>query len=441
MRNERNTRVWPGMLRRGAALLPALLVAAVLFAGLAQAKSSAEPGPKKPLMAAFVRDGALWVKVDGSGEKRLTEANQVRSPKWSADGAWIAYTRGENGQDLWMVHVPSGKSRLVATGTDARLHEWSPNRGLLAFMKNQRLYVVGTADTSQPVEMTGAVGEIGNYAWLPNGNGLLVSTAAHLLPDGNWTPVKLEEIMLPGGAAAGGGPAAQAKTLAVLPAKLNDQVVVDTSTFKWSASGKWIAFLAMPTASLSADGNTLCVLSADGKRLLPVDMMANNSNWFEWPEQGDSLAYISGIGREAITNKQLKVAVAPAFRPGPSYTPVHDVDQNFTWLTNSDIVVQRAKESGTIGDPNRRPYPNLVNVKLSGQQKRITRTSTEAGDYQPVALGANGLAWVRSNKTKADVMLAPQDKIGKKASVWIKGIDIGDNFYEQWDWGPVLKFY
>ncbi|REE86394.1 WD40 repeat protein [Paenibacillus taihuensis] len=420
-------------------LLPALLVVAIIFSGSAQAKS-AEPVPKKPLMAAFVRDGALWVKADGGGEKRLTEANQARGPKWSADGAWLAYTIGENREDLWMVHVPSGKSRLVSAGFGGR-YEWSPSRGLLAFEKNQRLYVVGTADTSQPVEMTGTVGEIGNYAWLPDGNGFLVSTAAHLLPDGNWTPVRLDEILLPSGPAPGGA-AVQAKPLAVLPAKLNDQVVVGTSTFKWSASGKWIAFLATPTASLSADGNTLCVLSSDGKKLKPVDMMANNANWFEWPAQGDSLAYISGIGREAISNKQLKVAVSPEFKPGPSYTPPHDVDQNLTWLTNSDIVVQRARESGGISDPNQRPFPNLVNVKLSGgQQKRITRTSTEAGDYQPTALGANGLAWVRSNKTKADVMLAPQDKIGKKASVWIKGIDIGDNFYEQWNWGSVLKFY
>ncbi|SEO38448.1 PD40 domain-containing protein [Paenibacillus sp. OV219] len=434
MRNDRaRLQMW---LRRG--ILPALLLAAVFFSGAVQAKT-AEPMPKKPLMAAFIRDGALWVKVDGGGERRLTEANQVRGPKWSADGAWFAYTRGENGQDLWMVHVASGKSRLVAAGADGRRYVWSPNRGLLAFERNQRLYVVGTADTSQPVEVTGAVGDIGDYAWLPNGDGFLVSTAAHLLPDGAWTPVRLIEVMLPSGPAAGGS---RAKPLTVLPAKLNDQVVVGTSTFKWSASGKWIAFLATPTASLSADGNTLCVLSSDGKQLKPVDMMVNNANWFEWSAETDSLGLISGIGREAISNKQLKVAVAPAFRPGPSYTPAGYADQNFTWLTRSDIVVQRAKESGGISNPEQRPFPNLVNVKLSGgQQKRITRSSTEAGDYQPVALGVNGLAWVRSNKSTADVMLTPPEKIGKKASVWIKDIDIGDNFYEQWSWGSVLKFY
>ncbi|AZN39365.1 PD40 domain-containing protein [Paenibacillus albus] len=436
MRNDRaRIQSW---LRIG--LLPMLLSAVVFFGGAltVQAKS-AEPAPKKPLMAAFVRGGALWVKVDGSGERRLTEANQIHGPKWSSDGARLAYTRGENEQDLWMVHVASGKSRLVAKGTDGRRYEWSPNRGLLAYEKNQRLYVVGTADTSQPVEVTGTVGDIGQFAWLPDGDGFLVSTAARLLPDGAWTPVRLVKIMLPSGPAAG---VTRAKPLAVLPAKLNDQVVVGTSTFKWSASGKWIAFVATPTASLSADGDTLCVLSADGKQLKSVNMMVNNENWFEWSAETDSLGFISGIGREAISNKQLKVAVAPEFRPGPSYTPAGYTDQNFTWLTRTDIVVQRAKESGNISDPAKRPFPNLVNVKLGGgQQKRITRSSTEAGDYQPVALSANGLAWVRSNKTTGDCLLAPPDKIGKKASVWIKGIDIGDNFYEQWSWGSVLKFY
>ncbi|WCF10833.1 hypothetical protein NDS46_13720 [Paenibacillus thiaminolyticus] len=35
---------------------------------------------------------------------------------------------------------------------------------------------------------------------------------------------------------------------------------------KWvGEGGQWIAFIAVPTASMPADGNTLCLLSAEGR--------------------------------------------------------------------------------------------------------------------------------------------------------------------------------
>ena len=58
-----------------------------------------------------------------------------------------------------------------------------------------------------------------------------------------------------------------------------------------SISCKWLSvvarskvdfILAVPTASWSADSNTLCLVRADGSRFEKVDQMLLNTQWFKW---------------------------------------------------------------------------------------------------------------------------------------------------------------
>ncbi|MCD9022123.1 TolB family protein [Cohnella silvisoli] len=385
--------------------------------------------PPLSLKAAFVRGGDLWIKTGGV-EQRLTKGQYIRSPKWSIDGKWIAYTRGQEGREVWLWHVPTGQNHLVTSAGDGS-YQWAPNQDIVAFVAEQKLNWIHPDKPDKPVEVAPG---IGNYSWLPNGSGFIASTAAELLPSG-WTQVRILEIPLTDKADP-----KSIKTLYVLPKQSNGFFAVGTSIFKFSATGRWIAFLATPTASLSADSNTLCVLSSDGAVFNKVDEMANNDQWFNWAEQDNTLAYIGGVGREATSNKQLKVIEVPDGKP-VSYTPSGFVDQSFTWQGAKSIVVSRAKELQASSGTAAKPFPFLVEVKPDKERsKRVTQPSNAQGDFNPQFLSKpQRLTWVRSNRTTASVMVA--EKEGKQPSVWITNIDLGANFNEQWRWSDVLSFY
>ena len=274
---------------------------------------------------------------------------------------------------------------------------------------------------------------IGNYSWYPDGSHLIVSTEVKLLDDG-WSQIRILKIPLTANADPN-----RFETLYVLPKQSDAFFAVGTSIFKWSANGRWIAFLAKPTASLSSDSNTLCVLSADGTVFKTIDQMVNNEMWFDWASKDETLAYIEGVGREATTNKHLKVLRIPDGKSIP-YTPKGYVEQSFTWHGLQNIVTSRSKEAEWSIDPAKRQFPFMVNVKLkSHQQKLITQPSDTYGDFNPISLPSHQLAWIRSNRSKSNVLVTGPH--GTKAETWIENIDLGTNYYEQWNWNSVLSFF
>ncbi|MDQ8738221.1 hypothetical protein [Paenibacillus sp. LHD-38] len=379
------------------------------------------------LIAAFVRNGDLWIKRNNQ-EKKLAGGPFIRNPRWSFDGKWLAYTKGEFEKELWVLELSTARSSLVHPEGGSRF-QWSPSEEKLAYQMNGQLQYVDARSPNKPL---GTADGIGNYSWLPSGDGFFASSQSELLPDG-WTPIILYRIPI-----KALGDISQYITVHVLPKQSDDFFAVGTSVFKWSADGRWIAFLATPTASLSADSNTLCVVSADGVVFRTLDEMVNNAQWFEWADRGDHLAYIAGVGREATRNKQLRV-LAVTTEKAAEYTPKDFVDQAFAWQGLAHMVVSRAVESKEGSGLSEAAYPYLVRVELeNGRQKLITKPSKKHGAYNPIALHSM-LAWVKYNGAEADVMLA--DENGRHAGEWIKRLDIADSYYGQWNWPAVLSFY
>ena len=395
-----------------------------MMGGPADASAAKEEGFLK---AAFVRKGELWLK-EGSREKKLDNGPFARNPKWSFDGKWLAYTKGETEQELWVLQLRTGRTDRVSTEGGSNF-QWAPNAERLAYQTGELLQVV---DVNRDRKSLGAAKGIGNYSWQPDGQGFFASSQSELQPDG-WTPIRLFQIPLDGLSDPG-----KYVTVHVLPSPSDDFFAVSTSTFKWSADGRWIAFLAKPTASLSADSNTLCVVTSDGVVFRTLDEMANNEQWFEWAEQGDQLAYIAGVGREAASNKELKVLAVTSERAA-AYTPKGFVDQALAWQDLLHIVVSRAAESKREEGGAAPAFPHLVRIELaSGKQRSITKPSSKHGDYHPVALSSK-LAWVEHDPSSASVIVADAD--GRHAAVWIKELDIADSYYGQWYWDEVLSFY
>ena len=89
-----------------------------------------------------------------------------------------------------------------------------------------------------------------------------------------------------------------------------------------------------PTASLSADSNTISILSNHGTSFHKIDEMLNYEEWFQWAPTKNSLGYIQGFGRMSIENKKLKVMKMVKNTNFP-YTPKGYVDRDLTWQTDN----------------------------------------------------------------------------------------------------------
>ncbi|HDR4681588.1 TolB family protein [Bacillus cereus group sp. MYBK15-3] len=377
---------------------------------------------------AFIRHHNLWIKVEGK-EKQLTKGENITGPKWSHDGEWLAYVKGKKQNILELYRLKDGK-KVTPFHSEASNYQWSPTENIIAFIFTGTLNTFDVEKKNADFENVSA--GVGDYEWYPDGKNFLVSSEAHLLPTG-WTGAQLYEVQKD----AHMNPH-KMKHLYALPNEHDDFLALVASGFKWSPDQKWISFLAVPTASWSADSNTLCLVRADGSRLEKVDQMLLNAQWFQWAPTKNILAYIEGSGRVALENKHLKVKELPALQQN-IFTPKGYVDWDFVWKNDRVIIVSRAKEAGIETPPEKRPLPSLYEVdSTSNAQHQITKKKNRQGDYHPIFMKkSNQLIWIRSDRKKADVWLAHKD--GKQEKKWIENIDVPAWYYEKWNWENVIS--
>ena len=338
---------------------------------------------------AFIRHHDLWIKVDGK-EKQLTKGEYITGPKWSHDGEWLAYVKGKKQGSLELYRLKDGK-KVTPFHSEASNYQWSPTENIIAFIFTGTLNTFDVEKKNADFENVSA--GVGDYAWYPDGKNFLVSSEAHLLPTG-WTGAQLYEVQKD----AHMNPH-KMKHLYALPNEHDDFLALVASGFQWSPDQKWISFLAVPTASWSADSNTLCLVRADGSRFEKVDQMLLNAQWFQWAPSKNILAYIEGSGRVALENKHLKVKELPALQQN-IFTPKGYVDWDFVWKNDRVIIVSRAKEAGIETPPEKRPLPSLYEVdSTSNAQHQITKKTNKQGDYHPIFMKkSNQLIWIRSDR-------------------------------------------
>lgn len=399
-------------------------IAVILFF-LMMSVSSAE---SRAVQVAFIRDHDLWIKIDGK-EKQITKGEYITKPKWSYDGKWMAYAKGEEQNWLELYRVADGE-KVVPSQTEAINYQWSPVENIIAFEFTGTLNTFDAEKKNATFENVSS--GVGDYAWYPDGKRFLVSSEAQLLPTG-WTGAQLYEVQKD----AGMNPN-KMKHLYSLPSMQEDFLAYVASDFKWSPNQKWITFLAVPTASWSADSNTLCLLKADGSHFEKVDQMLLNSGWIQWAPSKNILAYIEGSGRFALENKHLKVKEVPALQQ-EKFTPKGYVDWDFTWYDDKLITLSRAREMEWENEEEKRSLPSLYQVNIeTNLQRKITIPPKKYGDYHPLYMKRNNqLTWIRSNRKTADMWLANGD--GANAKKWIENIDVPQPYYEKWNWEDVIS--
>ncbi|MGM0879138.1 MAG: translocation protein TolB [Bacillota bacterium] len=382
------------------------------------------------LKAAFVKNDDLWIKIDDK-EMRITNGEYVRLPKWSFDGNWIAYIIGSkedeitpNEGELWLYNLKSNKHFRVFSNVSTNF-QWAPNQNTLGFQSDKVLNIIDVRSLKQSHKIASG---IINFSWLPDGKGLITSSKAG---ENVFSDIMLSQISL-----SHNKNQHQSHHFYTIPVGKNDYFY-GTSQFKWSNDHRWIAFQLVPTASLSADSNTISVLSNDGRSFHKIDKMLNYEEWFQWAPSNNFLGYIQGSNRMAIENKELKVT---QIDKTSQYTPKGYVDRDLTWQTDDIILVSRSIESEWV-DVEQRPMPSLYKIDIQTKTpKKITSPSSNEGDFRPQYINnENKLIWIRTNREKANVWIANPNGLNQK--IWIENINPGTWYYEHWSWDEVFSLY
>lgn len=391
-----------------------LIVCSLIFSPIVSAEV--------PLKAAFIRDHQLWM-IEGDVEHKLTTGRHVFSPKWSHDGRFIAYLDGDENGETTYLYVYDTKQKesyqpyeTIETGN----FQWSPVSNQIAYNTGGVLNVTKTVN-GRPKGFQNVSLGVSDFVWFPNGKEFIVSTQSTLLPTG-WGPIHLFKVPV-----AAKLDANKITPFYTIQTNTSDLFAINASYFKWSVDHKWVSFLAIPTASLANDSNTLCVLSFKGNQFQSVGKMLWYQDWIKWAPSENKLAYISGEGRFLVKDKKTTIADIPISNQQKEYTPKEYVDLDLDWLSQDEVIVARAKENK---EWNEGPVPTMVsslyviNIK-SGEQKQITFPKNNEVDRQPQVIGPY-ITWYRKGN-RGDVWM--KRGINGRADLWLKDLDEAPVFF------------
>jgi dipeptidyl aminopeptidase/acylaminoacyl peptidase len=378
-----------------------------------------------PFKAAFVRDHQLWLK-QGENETQLTKGQYVYSPKWSYDGRLIAYIDGgdKGGKSqLYIYDTKEKESYKPYTSVETTNFKWSPQANVLAYTSGGVLNVTKSKD-GRPEGFENVALGVDDFDWFPDGKYFLVSSQASLKPAG-WGPIDLYKVSVDANLSP-----EKINPFYTIETKEPELFAISAEDFKWSADGKWIGFLAIPTASWSNDSNTLCVLSSNGDDFQVIGKMLWFQDWFQWAPFENQLVYISGEGRFMVENKKTTIADIPAATKQKEYTPAGFVDLDVEWYSPDTVVVARAKENKEWEEgPVPTMYTSLHSINLiSSQQTQLTFPNQEELDLDPQAVDTF-LTWYRTKKDAFQGDIWMKDGLKGKERMWLKSVDSAPALY------------
>ncbi|WP_066256257.1 translocation protein TolB [Neobacillus drentensis] len=380
---------------------------------------------KVPLKAAFIRDHQLWMKK-GEKEIQLTKNRYVYGQEWSYDGRFIAYIDGdEKGEktDLFIYDTKEKENYQPYVRVESNYFKWSPIKNQLAYNSHGVLNVTKVKN-GRPQGFENVSLGVSGFEWFPNGKELIAASQSSLRPTG-WGPIPLYRIPVDANLVAD-----KMKHFYTIQTKEPDLFAIDADYFKWSNDGKWVSFLATPTASWSMDSNLLCVISSKGERFQVVGKMLGFKNWMKWAPTANQLAYISGEGRFFVENKKMTIADMPTSQQQKEFTPEGFVDLDLEWFSPDEVIVARAKENKEWKEG---PVPTMftalyaINIRTE-EQKQVSFPKKNEMDEIPQVVGSY-LSWFRKKATeyKGDVWM--KDDLNGQGQIWLKNVDSAPVFF------------
>ena len=445
-------------------VIPTILLLALFLTGCGAGsggKNIPESGENKlpgfPGRLAVIREGDLWVLEGGKEPQCLTSDGRNSSPAWSPDGKWLLFYKYDpadkwyRNYSLWVARADGGGVYGIEPQKHILDARWSPAANSIAYLTARqgervrseefKLVDVGDNGPGDPLLLKDASEKIMNFCWYPTGDRLVYTTA-----DAN--PNVKESPAIKVMPARGG----EAKTILTVNAGFlpDEDPRPSISSYlgglKFSPDGYDLSFFKYPfSASLTADGVDLYVTSMDGKEPEQLATMLAYPDWVDWYCYGESVAFIEGSGREALSNKRL--SIFPVNRPdlAVTVTPEGCVDRDPAWSPEGGyIAVSRAKSSqGIINWREDIPPSSIWLVKPDGSgAKQINAAGETPGgsEYHPWwAGGGQSLMWVRVQGEKASIWQAGAD--GKDIGEVFEELDIPRGYYGANKWDEVLAWY
>ncbi len=266
-------------------LLLLSLVLLVGCRGVLEVRFEQEPPPSAPVLGrvAYIAGGDVWVvDLDAEQRTRLTRDGRNSRPRWSADGHWIAYQKGDQ---LWVAEVGSRREYLVSEQPVSKF-AWSPVENRLAYLSTAGGLVIW--ETGRQNIQTLVASERGitlrHITWEPTGKWLAYETEQA----GEW---QLCRVSLDG---------------TTFTMYTTDELTWVPRLAGWSVDAQWLLTWVGPASALAwEDGLPLCLIPALGgtPRCLEQKMLLH-SDWLSW-SPGGQLAFVAGEGRETWVNKGL----------------------------------------------------------------------------------------------------------------------------------------
>lgn len=371
------------------------------------------------LTAAFIRDHQLWMKK-GETEIQLTKDKYVYSPKWSYNGRFIAYIDGDEQSkksDLFIYDTKEKENYQPYVRVETSNFKWSPIKNQLAYNSGGILNVT-KMEKGRPQGFENVSLGVSDFEWFPNGQEFIVSSQSSLRPTG-WGPIPLYKVPVDANLNSD-----KMKHFYTIQTKEPDLFAISADDFKWSHDGKWVGFLATPTASWSNDSNTLCVLSSQGDHFQPIGKMLWYRDWMKWAPHANKLAYISGEGRFFVENKKTTIADIPILKQQKQFTPAGYVDLDLEWFSKDQVITARAIENKEWKEG---PVPTMftslyvINI-MTGDQKQLSFPKKNEFDVDPQVVGSK-LTWLRKKgkDTQGDVWV--REGLNGPKHRWIKRVD------------------
>jgi dipeptidyl aminopeptidase/acylaminoacyl peptidase len=365
----------------------------------------------------------------------------VSDPQVSPDGAWVAYvvTSNDRGADearsaVWMVswdgsqHLP-----LTAAAEGTEKPRWSPDGRYLAFMatpagseKAQIMLLDRRGGNAR--QLTSVAGDIGVYAWAPDGKRLVLTMVTGESGAGP-KPIVIDALHFKqdeeGYLRSGSGRHlylfdVDANRLDPLTsgAQFNEDLPA------WSPDGRLIAFVRTHEKGADPDGREdIAVIEPvpGAPARVVVRPYAPNNQKLAWSPDGSAIGYLQGIEPKFNAYMQDRLAVVPAAGGAPrSLTDKPDrAVMSYVFAADGKSIAITVEDDGTA-------YPARIDL-ASGS---ITREAAAAPSVvSALSGGAGHTALLQTNdKALAEVFALEDGKLRKLTAhndAWLAELQLG----------------
>jgi dipeptidyl aminopeptidase/acylaminoacyl peptidase len=369
------------------------------------------------------------------------QVQDVSDPQVSPDGAWVAYvvTGNDRGSDearsaIWMVSWDASQHlALTASAEGTEKPRWSPDGRYLAFMatpagseKAQIMLLDRRGGNAR--QLTSVAGDIGVYAWAPDGK-RLVLTMITGESGGGPKPIVIDALHFKqdeeGYLRSGSGRHLylfDVDANRLDPLTTGAQFNEDLPT--WSPDGRLIAFVRTHEKGADPDGREdIAVIEPvpGAAARVVVRPYAPNNQKLAWSPDGSAIGYLQGIEPKFNAYMQDRLAVVPA-AGGAARSLTDKLDRavtSYVFAADGKSIAITVEDDGTA-------YPAGIDLASGSITREVAAASSVVS---ALSAGAGHTALLQTNdKALAEVFALEDGKLRKLSAhndAWLAELQLG----------------